>query len=413
MRGLMLLALRSAWYRRFGSTVVVLSIALSTLVLVLAERVRADLRSNFGRAVAGIDLIVGARGSGTQLLLSSVFRIGQVQQGMLLTSVEAVRSDRAVSWVVPIALGDSHRGYPVVGTTAEYFSRLRSGGSASDGGPRAAGLALAQGRVFGQGLEAVVGSEMARRLGLALEQSLVLSHGDGVLASADHAQHPVRVVGILAPTGTPVDRSLHVSLETLDSLHQGWMGMGMGPQTVNAALVGLKSRGAVFSAQRRIQEFEEEALSAILPGVALDELWSLVGMAEQALLAMGVLVATVSVAGLMAVVVGSLEQRRRELAILRSVGAGPARLFALLLMESLLLGAMGALIGLGVALGATAVGAAWVQDLWGFALSVAGPTPEQLRWVALVLAASAAAGLLPGWRAYRQSLSDGLSPRGN
>ena len=420
MRSLLTIAWASAWHRRFALSLVVLSLALSTFLLLTVERVRHDVRENFSNAVSGTDLIVGARSGAVQLLLYSVFRIGQPTQTMEYRSVQALEKDPAVRWVVPISLGDSHRGFPVVATTPAYFDHFRYGQRRT--------LEWREGRRFEQVFEAVLGADVAQQWGYTLGQRLVLRHGSGALDNADHGDMPFTVVGILARTGTPVDRSVHISLEGMQALHVDWMAgvplpgrrtsaqdaqaMDLTPRTVTAALVGLKSRGAVFAVQRRVGAFEAEPLMAVLPGVALDELWGTVANAEKALALMSVLVGLVSLAGLMAVVMTALEQRRRELAVLRSVGAGPRRVFALLLVEGLLVSVVGATCGLLTWALALWAGSPWVQSEYGIILNVGLPSLRETALVLSVVLAGVVASLWPGWRAYRLSLADGLAPRG-
>lgn len=419
-----MLAWHSAWHRRFGLSLVVLCVALSSFLLLGVERLRHDLRASFSQSVSGTDLIVGARTGSVQLLLYAVFRIGSATNNIRWTSVQAIAEDPAVDWVLPISLGDSHRGFAVVATTPDYFVHFRHGARRA--------LELAAGRPFGAGREAVfetvLGAEVAARLGYRLGDKVVLAHGGGEIESNDHADKPFTVVGILAPTGTPVDRSLHIGLAGMQAIHLDWIAGAplpglrvtaeqalereLTPRSVTAALVGLKSRSAVFSVQRRIAGFEPEPLMAVLPGVALDELWQAVGLGERALMAMGALVAAVSLTGLVAVVVTGLEQRRRELAVLRAVGAGPGRIVVLLLIEGIgvttLGAAAGALAWTGVALAA----GPWAQAGLGIALHAGWSSGAQWAWLAAVLLAGALASLLPAWRAYRLSLADGLSPRG-
>lgn len=419
MTSLLGLAVRSAWNRRFVLGLVVASIALSTFLLLAIERIRADVREGFAQSVSGTDLIVGPRTGSVQLLLYAVFRIGGATNTVRMASIDAIAAHRSVAWVVPIALGDTHRGFAVVATTAAYFDRFRFG----DRQP----LAFAEGARFAGLWDVVVGAEVAARLGYRIGQRITLSHGDGAFAANEHAETPFTVVGILARTGTPVDRSLHISLEAMQAIHVDWAagvplpGQRTGadaaakadltPKTVNAALVGLRNRLAVFAVQRDVAEYRPEALMAILPGVALDELWTLVGAGETALLAVSALVALVSLAGLMAVVLAGLEPRRRELAILRAVGAGPRHVLALLVLEGLAVGLIG------IALGAVA---AWLAvrvlgDLaaarFGLVLSTGGLGAGEAWLLAGLLAGATVASLVPGYRAYRLSLADGLLPR--
>ena len=419
MKALLTLAWRSAWNRRFVLALVAVSIALSTLLLLGIERIRQDVRDNFAQAVSGTDLIVGARTGPVQLLLYSVFRIGQATNTMRWSSAQALAQHRAVSWMVPISLGDSHRGFAVMGTSADYFVHFRHGQRET--------LRLAQGRAFDAVFETTLGAEVARRLGYRVGQRIVLSHGDGAFAANDHADKPFTVVGILAPTGTPVDRTVHISLQAMEAIHVDWQvgaplpgqavsaeqaaQMDLTPRTITAALVGLKSRAAVFAVQRDVAAFRAEPLLAILPGVALDELWDVVGLGERGLQAMSALVAAVSLAGLVAVILAGLNERRRELAILRAVGAGPRQMLALLAAEGLLVTASGVVLGALACWGTVALAGGWVQSQFGITLQWLAPGQAEWQLMAAVLAGGLLASLVPGWRAYRLSLADGLSPR--
>jgi putative ABC transport system permease protein len=294
---------------------------------------------------------------------------------------------------------------------------------------------LAQGRAFSGTLdglyEVVIGAEVAQSLGYRLGDRLTLTHGLGEPAggvlSAEHADKPFTVVGILARTATPVDRSLHVSLQAITAIHLDWAGgapmpgvtitaeqarkFDLQPKQVTAALVGLKSRAAVFMVQRHVAEFEGEPLLAVLPGVALDELWDVLAVGEKALLAMSAMVAVVSLVGLVAVVLAGLGERRRELAVLRAVGAGPRHVLLLLAAEGALVTGVGVLLGAAASAVLVAAGAPWLQQQFGIALRWATPTAAMWWLTAAVLAAGMLASLVPAFRAYRLSLADGLSPR--
>jgi putative ABC transport system permease protein len=412
------MAARSSWNRRFALGLVVASIALSTLLLLGMERVRKDVRAHFAESVSGTDLIAGARSGSIQLLLYSVFRIGSASNNIGWASAEAVAKHPAVAWTVPISLGDSHRGFPVVGTSVGYFDFFRFGDGQA--------LQLAAGRRFEGLLEAVLGADVARDLGYREGDRIVLSHGDGVLAENDHADKPFTVVGTLHRTGTPVDRSIHISLQSMEAIHRDWMGGGfptaglspgasagsdLTPRSVTAVLVGLKNRAAVFAVQRWIAEYREEPLQALLPGIALEELWEIVGNAERALLAMGLLVSVVGIAGMVAVILAGLNERRRELAILRAVGAAPRHIVLLLALEAALITLSGVVLGALAALAGTAMLGGWFQSRYGIALRPALPASEEWLVIGAMLAVGLLAGLLPGYRAYRLSLADGLSPR--
>lgn len=426
MKSLLSLAAQSAWNRRGTLALVMLSMALATALLLTLERLRTDIRTSFSQAVSGTDLVVGARTGGVQLMLHAVFRVGGATNTVKTASLKDIAAHRAVAWLVPLALGDSHRGFPVLGTTPAYFERFLYG----DRQP----LELREGRAFAGTLdglyEAVLGAEVAEALQYRLGQRVTITHGlqpvAGALAS-EHADKPFAVVGVLARTGTPVDRTVHVSLQAIEAIHLDWAGgapvpglrippeaarkFDLEPKQVTAALVGLKNRVAVFNVQRFVAQYEAEPLMAVLPGVALDELWAAVGLGERALLAISALVALVSLASLVAVVLAGLNERRRELAVLRAVGAGPRHVLALLAAEGAWVTLVGALLGAAAAALAVWAAAPWLQAQFGIALQWAAPTPAQWSLFAAVLVAGMLASLVPGWRAYRLSLADGLSPR--
>ncbi|RZL86776.1 MAG: ABC transporter permease [Variovorax sp.] len=419
MKALFAIAWRSAWNRRFTLALTVLSIALSTFLLLGVERIRTELRENFSSSVSGTDLIVGARTGSSQLLLYSVFRIGAATNNMQWKSVQALAQHPGVSWVAPLSLGDSHRGFAVLATTPEYFQHFRYGDRQS--------LQLREGKPFADLFDAVVGAEVADRLGYHAGQKITLAHGSGELNVAEHTDKPFTVVGVLARTGTPVDRTVHIGLAAMEAIHLEWAGgapmpgvripaeqvrkFDLTPKNVTAVLVGLKNRAAVFGVQRWVSTYPAEALMAILPGVALDELWGVIGVGENALLLMSALVALVSLAGLVSVVMAGLNERRRELAVLRAVGASLRHVLALLALEGALVTLLGVVIGIVFASLGIALLSPWLQSQFGLALRLTEPTLNEWTLLASLLAAGWLASLLPGVRAYRLSLADGLSPR--
>lgn len=423
MKPLVAIAWHSAWHRRSTLVLVVLSVALATFLLLGVERLRGDVRASFAQAVSGTDLVVGARTGPVQLMLYAVFRIGGATNNVRMSSLSEIAAHRAVDWVVPLSLGDTHRGFAVLATTPAYFERFRYG----DRQP----LALAAGRAFAAGPDdlyaAVLGADVAAQLGYRLGERIVLSHGSGAIPGAEHADKPFTVVGILARTGTPVDRTVHIGMEGMEAIHVDWAAgaplpglrvsaedarkIDLTPKRATAALVGLKSRSAVFAVQRAVADYAGEPLMAVLPGVALDELWDVIGAGERAMLGMSVVVAVVSLAGLVAVVLAGLNERRRELAVLRAVGAAPRHVLFMLAAEGALVTAAGVCLGVIATALAVLLAGPWLQAEFGIALSRSAPGASQWALIGGVLAAGLLASLVPGWRAYRLSLADGLSPR--
>ena len=418
MSALLRLALASAWNRRLSLGLTLLAVMLAATLLLSVERIREAARDSFAQSVSGSDLIVGARTSPVQLVLYSVFRLGEATNNLDWASYQKIAADPAIAWSVPLSLGDSHRGYPVLGTTADYFIHFHYG----DRQP----LRLADGVVFAGIFEAVLGAEVAQRLGYRVGDQITLSHGDGGLPGMEHDDKPFTVVGILAPTGTPVDRTVHVGLAAIEAIHLDWIGgapvpgfnigadvvqkFDLTPKSITAFLVGLHQRAEVFRIQRRINQFADEPLLAVMPGVALDQLWQTVGVVERALQAVSWLVLAVGLAGLMATMLAGLDQRRREMAILRSIGAGRRHILGLLLLESGLVSLLGCLLGLAAVSLFAAVGGDLLAAFGLAALPLAVSVAE-MKLLGAVLVCGLAVGVLPAWRAYRLSLADGLIPR--
>jgi len=419
---LLRLALASLANRRFTAFLTVFAIALSACLLLAVERVRTEARASFASTISGTDLIVGARSGSINLLLYSVFRIGNATNNIRWSSFQTISQDPRVKWAIPISLGDSHRGYRVMGTSGDYFEHYRYG--------RKQPLAIRDGRFFkdDEPFEVVLGAEVADKLRYGLGQSIVLAHGVATVNLVLHDDKPFSVVGILARTGTPVDRTLHISLAGMEALHIDWQNgmpargdarisaeqakqMDLTPKAITAFMLGLNSKVATFGMQRQINEFRGEPLLAILPGVALQELWSLMGTAEKALFVVSLFVVLTGLIGMLTAILTSLNERRREMAILRSVGARPWHIASLLMLEALALTGLGILLGLLLLYLGIAVSRDLLQSLYGLYLPFALPSGYEWTLLGAILSAALLMGFIPAWRAYRQSLADGLSIR--
>lgn len=413
------LALSSLCNRRLTAILTILAIAASVTLFLGVEKVRTGAKASFANTISGTDLIVGARTGGTQLLLYAVFRIGNATNNISVDSLEEIAARPEVDWVVPLSLGDSHRGFRVLGTTQDYFDRYRY--------RQQQGLRFTAGRPFADLFDVVIGADVAASLGYRLGDSLVIEHGMGAIPGPDHGDRPFRIAGILAKTGTPVDRTVHVSLQAVEAIHVGWEGgarrpvgglnadqvrrLALEPKAVTAALVGVRSKLDTFRVQRFINEYRDEPLLAILPGVALQELWSLIDVAEVALMAVSAMVVMTALLGMVTMILTTLNERRREMAILRSVGAGPGTILTLLLSEAGLLTVTGMTVGCGQLYLVLWLLRPVVDAHFGLYLDIDPPAAGELVTLAAILGAGCLAGLLPALRAYRLSLADGIAVR--
>ncbi|MFD3191937.1 ABC transporter permease [Sedimentitalea sp. HM32M-2] len=410
------LAIGSLLARGLTVGMTVLAIALSVALFVGVEKVRTGARASFADTISGTDLIVGARSGSVQLLLYSVFRIGNATNNVTWQSYEDIAARPEVDWSVPISLGDSHRQFRVMGTTPEFFERYKYRGGRS--------LGFASGHGLEDLYDAVIGADVAGALGYSVSDPIVVAHG---LASfTEHDDQPFRVAGIVAKTGTPVDRTVIVSLKAIEAIHVDWQSgaktgqttpvetirkMDLTPTAITAALVGVNSRLQVFKLQRWINEYPGEPLLAVLPGVALQELWQIVGVAETALIGVSAMVVVTALLGMMAMILSSLSERRREMAIWRAMGARPGTILSLLVLEAALMAAAGAVLGFALLYAGLAIARPWVDSAFGIWLPIEVPTARELWVLASVIGAAALASLFPALRAYRMSLADGMMAR--
>ena len=413
----LILAWRSLASRRTTALLSIIAIAVSISLFVGVERIRIGAKSSFTSTISGTDLIVGARAGNVQLLLYSVFRIGNPTSNISMNSLEAVKAHADVAWVVPISLGDSHRGYRVMGTTNDYFKYYRYRNKQP--------LKFKQGRAFDDLFDVVVGAEIVEKLGYKIGTQIVVSHGIGAIDGAAHDNMPFRVSGILQRTGTPVDRTVHISLEALEAIHIGWDSnnpipitevsadlartLDLKPDSVTAALVGTKSRFGIFKTQRFINQFKPEPLTAVLPGVALQELWTIIGVVETALSAVSAMVVLTALLGMVTMTLSTLNERRQELAILRSVGAHKTTIFLLLISEAALLSVSGILLGVGLLYGLLFFIHPWIEQSYGLYLMISRPSLYELKSLCAIFLTACAVGVIPAFRAYRHSLADGMS----
>jgi putative ABC transport system permease protein len=414
------LALRSAVNRKATVLLTVLAIAIGVGAFVTVEKLRQGARAGFERTISGTDLIVGSRTGSINLLLFTVFHIGEVPANVTWESYQEIVAWPEVDWAIPISLGDSYRGYRVVGTDRSFLTRYRFGDGQS---PR-----LAAGEWFDERFDAVVGAEVAATLGLAPGAEITLAHGLRSTDFAEHGNAPFRVSGTLAAAGTPVDRSVFVGLDGIEAMHFGWQNgvrtplariadparlarMDLEPDSVSAIFLGLRSPIDLLRVQRQINGYAAEPLTAVLPGVTLARLWEVVGTTEQVMLAMTALIVLVGLMSILVSLLATLRERRREIAVLRAIGARPTDVFALLIGEAALMALAGSVLGIALVQFAAASLTPLVEARFGLVLTGAGPARLDLLTVTAVTAIGAGLGLVPGWIAYRHSLADGLTVR--
>ncbi|MCG9612375.1 ABC transporter permease [Vibrio harveyi] len=418
MSAVVKLAWKSLMNRKATAILTTMTVAISVVLLLGVERIRTQAKDSFANTISGTDLIVGGRSGQVNLLLYSVFRIGNATNNIDWKSYQEFANHRAVDWAIPISLGDSHKGFRVMGTNHSYFEHYKYGSKQP--------LTFSEGREFNGLFETVLGSDVAKQLGYKIGSEIIIAHGISDVGFSRHDNLPFKVVGILAPTGTPVDKTVHVSLEAIEAIHVGWeSGARLGPtpsaaelkardfqpKQITAMLVGLKSRIQTFALQRQINTYPKEPLSAIMPGVALHELWGMMSVAEQALMAVSGFVVVAGLLGMLSSLLTSLQERRREMAILRAMGARPKHVFSLLISEASLLTFAGIITGVAGLYSILALLQPIIQQSYGIHLTLTALSPYEWMLLGFVQCAGIVIGFIPAFRAYRQSLSDGMTIR--
>ena len=464
------LALKSLRNRAFSTSLTVGSIALSVALLIGVENVRVGMRESFSNTISQTDLIVGTKGGTIQLLLYSVFGMGAPTENVSWEAYRQWAEHPAVAWTIPYSLGDSHRGFRVIGTNDDFYRHYRYRGGQE--------IALAVGRASENLYDVTLGADVAEELNYTMGDEIAVTHGIGEVGFLVHDHMPFTVVGVLAKTFTPVDRALYVTLEGMEAIH--WEG-GAPPASddghvhdeeaeaasvdnghvhdeedeevadddghadddhahevetevaaaddghvhseadlsiedvevtqVTSFFVGTTDRRDVLMLQREINDFEDEPMMAVIPGVALNEMWRSLGYAETGLRLVTIFVVMVGLLGMLVSLYTSLDERRREMAILRAVGAGPKRIVALLVLESVCLAAAGALAGLALVYVLLSVGQSIVEAQVGLFIPIRPPGFVELLFMGAVVTAGFLMGFVPALKAYRTALHDGLTVR--
>ena len=412
---LLKLTFNSLYARLLTVGMTVFAISLSLMLYMSVEKLRTSAYTSFTDTISQTDLIVGARTSSVQLLLYSVFRIGNATNNITWESYEDVIDRKEVAWSVPISLGDSHKGFRVMGTNSEFFKRYKFRGGQS--------IELEQGNNLDDLYDVIIGAGVAEKLNYSVGTPLIVSHG--LQSFSDHDDQPFKVSGILAKTGTPVDNTVIVSLEAIEAIHVDWSTgakipgqitpveeirqMDLSPKNITAALIGVNSKLQIFQLQRWINEYPEESLSSILPGVALQELWRIVGVVENLLLGISVTVIFTTLIGMTAIIFSSLNERRREMAIWRAMGASPKVVIGLLMLEALIISVMSIIVSTVMLFLTLYVLQPWIDNTYGILVNIEMLAVKDIYIFMLFILSASLVSLIPAIRAYWFSINDGMT----
>lgn len=381
-------------------SLILLSLGVATIVLLLL--VVGQLEERMQRDARGIDLVVGAKGSPMQLILSGIYHLDAPTGNVPLAAAQTLAKERFVRKAMPLALGDSWKGYRIVGAGHEY--------------PNHYGATLAGGRLWEKPMEVVLGAEVAQRTGAGVDAKFAGAHG--ISGEGDeHKEAPYTVVGILKETGSVLDRLVLTGIESVWHVHEGHTGsqeaadrkdkVAEPDREVTVVLLQYASPLAAATLPRQINSRSE--LQAASPAVETARLFRIVGVGAEALRAFAIVLMVAAGLSVFIALYTALEERRYDLAVMRTLGASPRRLFGLLLLEGLVLALVGALIGIGLGhLFASLLGV-WLQSQQQYPVTGLAWRPEELWLAAAALGVGVLAALVPAWRAYRTDVSRTLA----
>ena len=471
------LVLQSLFNRWLSCLLIILTLALSISLYFTVSRIQESVKASFKRTVSGVDSVVAARGGNLQILLNSVFLIGEPSAPIQWNTYKDIANNNKIKWAVPISLGDSHKGYRVIGTTNDYFKQIKYSSGKN--------IELLTGNTFNDVFDVVLGSVVAGKLNYNIGQEIAITHGLSDVGEVhtftsekndnhddhddhakheedddhddhddhakheedddhddhdDHAKHEedeghddhashdhenlgFKVSGILKPTGTPIDNAVYVSLAGIEAMHTGWIGnqkvidvsleqimkKELKPKTISAIFLSLNNRTQIFQFQRDIINYKEEAISSVMPGITLSRLWMLTGNVDKAFKIITFFIIIIALLGMIAMTIAGLSSRRREMAILRSVGASPVNIVSLLLVESIIISIISCILGYILMVVIFSLGKDYLQNNYGIFIDSFSIKNYDLQIVITIVFAALIATIVPAIQIYKNTVRDGLS----
>ncbi len=347
------LLIKSFRSRLLPVSLVIITLMASMVLLLSIERVQKATEAGFNQSISGVDAIIGPRSSSLELVLYTVFHLGRPTNNITMKTIDDIKQREDVEYLVPIALGDSHQGFRVIATEKNYFKYIKYSGDKP--------LSFSSGQAFEEISGAVIGADVAKRLNYQVGTKIHISHGSSQAVAKKHDDFSFQVKGVLKKTGTPIDQAVFIDLRGYELIHLGWQSgtkifnlkqldlaslteKELTPKTVTAAFVGLKSKLTLFRFSADIKKYPNEAISAVIPGIALSELWSMVGIVDQGFEFLSWIIIAISLISMVSLIISSIDSRKREMTIYRANGATPIYLSTLVVLEAIFIG-LTAIIG--------------------------------------------------------------------
>ena len=412
------LLLKSMRSRIIPTSLVTISLMASMVLLLSIERIQQGTEEGFNQSISGVDAIIGPRSSSLELVLYTVFHLGRPTNNITTKTINDVKQRSDISWLVPIALGDSHRGYRVIATEPNYFQHIRYGNNQP--------LTFSKGAPFTELSEATLGSDVAEKLNYSVGSEIQITHGSIESIGSKHDDFSFTVTGVLNKTGTPIDQAIFLDLKGYELLHLGWKSGkkvfsledidlsslppdALNPKTVTAAFVGLKSKLTIFNFSKNIREYPEEAISAVIPGIALSELWSIVGLVDKGFQLLSWIIIAISLIAMVTLIIASLDNRKQEMTIYRANGASPKFLAAMVVYESLVIGLVAIIGAIILVTAVTYFATSQLNLALGISPSFKWISLDEIKVFGIILLSGALSSLIPAAMVFRKNLHQALS----
>jgi len=379
--------------RALSTALNVLLLALGVATITLLLLTMHQLEERMGRDARGIDLVAGAKGSPMQVILSAIYHLDVPTGNINLAQAKEIARHRMIKKTIPLALGDGYKGYRIVGTNHDYVAHY--------------GGKVATGRLWEKHMEAVIGAEIAQRLGHGVGAALVGYHGIGDAGGTEHGDAPYKVVGVLAPSGTVLDRLVLVSVESVWLVHDEHQGTDAAvtedDKEITALLIQYATPLAAAVLPRYINNNSE--MQAASPAYETARLFSIIGVGVDVLRGFALVLMLSAGLSLFIALYNALRERRYDLALMRTLGARPRTLMTLMLFEGALLAGFGAVLGLFLGHALTEVLGQSLRAAQQIAVTGWTWVPAELWLLGLALLVGVLAALLPAWRAYRTDIA--------
>jgi putative ABC transport system permease protein len=389
------------------------------MVLLLSiERIQNGTKQSFNYSISGVDSVIGPRSSSIALVLYTIFHIGKPTNNITYETFKYLKERKDIDWIVPIALGDSYDEFRVIATNSDYFKKIKFGDNNQ--------ITFDKGNNSLELNNTIFGADVAKKLNSNIGDKINIVHGSNADMGIEHDDFSFELSGILSKTGTPIDKLVFINLQGYELVHLGWKSgkkifslknqdlatidtSQLIPKTITAAFVGLKSKLTIFNFQKDMREYQEEPISAVIPSIALSELWSIVGVVDKGFKLLSWIVIIISLIAMITLIINSLENRKREMLIYRANGASPLDLSLMVVIEAIFIGLVSIILALIFVFLISYFASSQLSINFGVSANFSFLTANEATILSIILLAGVLSSLVPAFITYRNNLNQTFS----